>query len=422
MAIKELARARGYRSILVVPMLRDGAAIGTIGVTRREPGAFTETQIDLLRTFADQAVIAIENVRLFDDVQKRTEDLTESLEQQTATSEVLRVISSSPGELEPVFQAMLANATRICEAKFGSMLLAEGDVLRRVALHNAPQRFVEFHNGSPLGSAAKSTRYKTPASKRSSSFMFSTWRRWIRMTRSTNMRAPEPFSLCRCSRTMILSAPLASTARRCAPSPTSRSTWSELLRAGRHRHREHAAAQRAARIAGAANRHVGSAEGHFEFSWRARTRVSGDAGKCHADLRGEDRHPVGVRGWRLQGHFHARHLAGLRRIPQPWAVPTWPGNRLGPCRQRAADRPHRRYARRAGLRRPRPLPHRHRRARRSANASQRADVQGRKADRRHRHLPSGSASVHRQADRAGHELRRAGRHRHREHAAAQRAA
>ena len=100
-------------------------------------------QIDLVHTFADQAVIAIENVRLFDEVQARTRDLTESLEQQTATSEVLRVISSSPGELEPVFQAMLANATRICEAKFGTLWLREGDAFRAVALHNAPPAYAE---------------------------------------------------------------------------------------------------------------------------------------------------------------------------------------------------------------------------------------------------------------------------------------
>ena len=88
-------------------------------------------------------MIAIENVRLFDEVQARTRDLTESLEQQTATSEVLRVISSSPGELEPVFQAMLANATRICEAKFGTLWLREGDAFRAVALHNAPPAYAE---------------------------------------------------------------------------------------------------------------------------------------------------------------------------------------------------------------------------------------------------------------------------------------
>jgi len=83
-------------------------------------------------------VIAIENVRLFDEVKARTRELSESLEQQTATSEVLKVISSSPGELEPVFNAMLANATRICEAKFGVLFQSEGDALRTVAMHDAP--------------------------------------------------------------------------------------------------------------------------------------------------------------------------------------------------------------------------------------------------------------------------------------------
>src|SRR5262249_16621303 len=97
---------------------------------------FTDDQINLLKTFADQAVIAIENARLLSE-------LRESLQQQTATSDVLQVISSSPGELEPVFQAMLANATRICEAKFGTLWLCEGDAFRAVALHNAPPAYAE---------------------------------------------------------------------------------------------------------------------------------------------------------------------------------------------------------------------------------------------------------------------------------------
>src|SRR5262249_31766628 len=104
-------------------------------------------QIELVETFADQAVIAIENVRLFDEVQARTRELSESL--QTATSEVLRVISSSPGDLEPVFEAMLANATRICEAPFGSIVPGEGDGFRRVALHNRAREFAEFSQKTP---------------------------------------------------------------------------------------------------------------------------------------------------------------------------------------------------------------------------------------------------------------------------------
>ena len=97
-----------------------------------------------MTTFADQAVIAIENTRLFEAEQQRSRELAESLDQQTATSEVLRVISSSPGDLEPVFQTMLENATRICDAKFGVLQLLEGDGFRAVALHNAPPAFADY--------------------------------------------------------------------------------------------------------------------------------------------------------------------------------------------------------------------------------------------------------------------------------------
>ena len=105
-----------------------------IGVTRAEPGRFADHHVQLLQTFADQAVIAIENVRLFDEVQARTADLQESLQQQTATADVLQVISASPGELEPVFKTMLANAMRLCEASNGVICLREGDGFRSAAL------------------------------------------------------------------------------------------------------------------------------------------------------------------------------------------------------------------------------------------------------------------------------------------------
>ena len=124
-------------------MLKAGCPVGAIAIARPNAGYAPERQIELLRTFATQAVIAIENTQLLNE-------LREALERQMATSEVLQVISSSPGELQPIFAAMLGNAVRICGASFGSMLLAEGDALRRVALHNAPQRFLDFHNESPL--------------------------------------------------------------------------------------------------------------------------------------------------------------------------------------------------------------------------------------------------------------------------------
>jgi GAF domain-containing protein len=119
-------------------------AIGVIVLSRKRVQPFTDKQIELVSTFADQAVIAIENVRLFDEVQARTTALFEALEQQTATSEVLSVISSSPGELEPVFQAMLENATRICEAKFGVMFYYQDGALRPAAELNVPTAYSEF--------------------------------------------------------------------------------------------------------------------------------------------------------------------------------------------------------------------------------------------------------------------------------------
>jgi signal transduction histidine kinase/putative methionine-R-sulfoxide reductase with GAF domain len=146
----EAQKKGGYRTILAVPLLREGIPIGVLHLLRTVVRPFTDKQIELVETFADQAVIAIENVRLFDDVQARTRELSESLEQQTATSEVLQVISTSPGDLGPVFQAILENATRLCAAKFGVLWLVEDDAFRAVALHNAPPEFAEERRRNPV--------------------------------------------------------------------------------------------------------------------------------------------------------------------------------------------------------------------------------------------------------------------------------
>jgi transcriptional regulator with GAF, ATPase, and Fis domain len=121
--------------------MREGTTIGVFSLTRDEVNPFSEKQIELATTFADQAVIAIENVRLFEAEQQRTRELTESLEQQTATSEVLQVISSSPGDLQPVFATMLENAVRMCDAKFGNIYRWDGDAFNLVATHNTPPAF-----------------------------------------------------------------------------------------------------------------------------------------------------------------------------------------------------------------------------------------------------------------------------------------
>src|SRR5262249_20827305 len=135
----------GIRTLLTIPMLKNGEAIGVITIYRKEVRAFSEKQITLVQNFAAQAVIAIENARLLNELRERTSDLSEALEQQTATSEVLGVISSSAGELDPVFQAMLANATRICEAKFGILFRFESDgTVRAAAMRGVPPAFAEF--------------------------------------------------------------------------------------------------------------------------------------------------------------------------------------------------------------------------------------------------------------------------------------
>jgi GAF domain-containing protein len=147
---RERARRTGTRTYLCVPLILDGEAVGAIVLRRTEVHPFSEKQIALLQTFADQAVIAIGNVHLFDEVQAKTRDLTESLQQQTATADVLQVISSSPGELEPVFEAMLANATRICGAQFGNLFIYSEGAFRAVAVHNAPPAYVKARMGVPI--------------------------------------------------------------------------------------------------------------------------------------------------------------------------------------------------------------------------------------------------------------------------------
>jgi GAF domain-containing protein/CheY-like chemotaxis protein len=140
----EIQERGGFRTVLSIPLLREGNPIGTVFLTRPVVEPFTQQQIDLVATFADQAVIAIENVRLFEAEQQRTAELSEALEQQTATADVLRIISSSPEELAPVFEAMLANATKLCEAKFGFANLYDGDAWKIVAVHGGVPSYTEY--------------------------------------------------------------------------------------------------------------------------------------------------------------------------------------------------------------------------------------------------------------------------------------
>src|SRR5215475_7744241 len=139
-----LVEGAGARTHVLIPMLKEGELVGGIAVYRQKVLPFTDRQLELLRNFAAQAVIAIENTRLLNELRKRTDDLSESLEQQTATSEVLKVISSSPGTLDPVFSTMLAKATELCKASYGTLWLQEGDGYRTAAIYgDLPPAWIE---------------------------------------------------------------------------------------------------------------------------------------------------------------------------------------------------------------------------------------------------------------------------------------
>src|SRR5262249_21814769 len=149
-AIRANAASLGYRSLIIVPMLRDGRGIGSIQAARAEAGGFADAQMALLKTFADQAVIAIENVRLFTELREKNRELTEALEREPATGEILRVISASPTDLQPVLDAVAERASRLCQAEDGAILVADSDTLRMQAHCGV--------NAAPVGSSVPITR------------------------------------------------------------------------------------------------------------------------------------------------------------------------------------------------------------------------------------------------------------------------
>ena len=254
--------------MVVVPMFKEDEPIGVVSIYRQEVRPFTDKQIELVSNFAKQAVIAIENTRLLNE-------LRESLEQQTATAEVLKVISSSPGELEPVFNAILANATHICGAKFGTLYLHKDDAFYATAFHNAPPAFVDARKNKALHPGPDSTLARAARTRQAAQTLDSRERE--------SYRQGDPFVVAGADlggyRT-IVSVPMLKDDELIGVITIYRQEVlafndkqielrQELRRPGRHRHREYAAAQRAARIAAAADRHRRRAHGHLQFAWHA---------------------------------------------------------------------------------------------------------------------------------------------------------
>ena len=268
-------RFGGARTHIAVPMLKEREVVGAIVIFRQEVRPFTEKQIDLLKNFAAQAVIAIENARLLNELRQRTGDLSEALEQQTATADVLKVISSSPGDLKPVFHAMLQNSVKICEAKFGQMFLYEQEAFRLVANLNVPAALAEF-SGEPgfLPAEARGPARAHPPRQGGHSRRRCHVVRFFGSARAIGApkiadrgAAAKEGNLDRRDRNL---SPGGSSLYRQAGR-----VGEEFRRAGRHRHREHAAASRAApahrrshRVAGAADRYLGCAEGYLQFARR----------------------------------------------------------------------------------------------------------------------------------------------------------
>jgi len=192
----------GARTALGVPMLRENELIGAFVIFRQEMRAFTDKQIALVQNFAAQAVIAIENTRLLNELRQRTSDLTQSLEQQTATSKVLEVISHSTFDLQAVFETVAESSVKLCGADRAIIHRFDGELLRVAVAYNASQEFIEFMRQNPTRPGRHSTSARAALERRTIQIPMSWLIPNIRMVRKMSRRIGR-FSPCRFSRAMI---------------------------------------------------------------------------------------------------------------------------------------------------------------------------------------------------------------------------
>jgi GAF domain-containing protein len=221
------ARQTGARTVLAVPLLREGTPIGTISIFREAVQPFTDQQVAVLGTFADQAVIAIENVRLFQELEARNRELTESLEQQTATAEILGVISRSPTDLQPVLKAVVKSASRLCGAANVSLYRVEGDLMRKVADQGVSLTTLRVDETRPITRTTVSGRTIVDRSTCPTTSL----RKWHESTQTCGaIRASGPRSAFRSSGKGSPSAPSPRIAPRLGRSPSVRPRCSRRLR------------------------------------------------------------------------------------------------------------------------------------------------------------------------------------------------
>ena len=308
----------GIRTLVAAPMLKDKEPIGSIGIYRTEVRPFTDKQIELVRNFAAQAVIAIENTRLLNE-------LRESLEQQTATSEVLSVISSSPGELEPVFAAMLRNAVQLCDAKFGNIYRWDGEALHLVAGHNTPTALAEARRHIPLRPAIDSLIGRMITTKTAIHVDAATHQGYADRSDPGAMTAVELGGV----RT-VLAVPMLKedeligsfTVYRQEPRPFTEKQIAlvtnfaaQAVIAIENTRLLNELRQRTTPIAGAADGDIRSAERHLMLAGRVGAGLPGHAGERGTDLRGQIRIYESIRWRHLESCSSSRCGAGVRRIP-----------------------------------------------------------------------------------------------------------